>query len=107
MNSNPQPANTKPKNAAISAYEMHVTKFTDGSKFKSFTFRGDKTLLYYQSMNGYGQGLTGELAALLLKFQNSPRILNATIYDNTGNPIRVAIIQIENRVITKDLTGNL
>lgn len=95
------------KNETISDYEMHVTKFTEGSKLRNFTFRGDKTLQFYKNIPGYADKLNTELAALLLKFQNSSRMLDATFYDNTGNPKRVVIIQMVNRVVTKDLTGNL
>jgi hypothetical protein len=90
----------------MSLYEMHVTRFSEGSTLKNFTYRGDKTLAYYHSMQGYHKP-DNELNALLLKFRNSPRILNATIYDNTGEPKRVAIIKIENRTVVNDLTGTL
>lgn len=90
----------------MSQFEMHVTRFQEGSQLKNFTYRGDKTLQYYLSMNGYHKP-SSELNALLLKFRNSPRILNATIYDNTGEPKRIAIIKIENRVVVNDLTGSL
>lgn len=106
MNTNQSPNVQKRKNEKISAYEMHVTKFSPGSKYRSFTFRGDRTVEFYKSIPGYTKDIS-ELAALLLKFQNSNRILDATIYDNTGNPVRVAIITIENRVIVNDLTGTL
>jgi len=42
---------------------------------------------------------------LLLKYRTSPRILDATSYDNTGEVQRVAIVEIENRVITTNLIG--
>lgn len=90
----------------MSQYEMHVTKFSEGSTLRNFTYRGDKTLLFYQGMSNYHRP-DGELNALLLKFRNSNRILDATIYDNTGEPKRIAIITIKNRVIVNDLTGTL
>ena len=95
------------KNASISDYEMHVTKFTPDSKLRNFTYRGDKTLAFYKAIPGYKAQLKTELEALLLKYQNSSRMLDVTFYDNTGDTKRVVIIQIVNRVVTQDLTGNL
>lgn len=107
--SQPNTESTAPSGAKerqLSSYEMHVTKFSEGSTLRNFTYRGDKTLEYYRSMSNYHKP-QGELHALLLKFRNSNRILDATIYDNTGEPKRIAIITIKNRVIVNDLTGTL
>lgn len=107
MATNPQATMQTSKNESISAYEMHVTKFTPDSKLRNFTFRGDKTLEFYKGIAGYKVQLKTELDALLLKYQNSSRILDATFYDNTGDTKRVVIIQIVNRVVMQDLTARL
>jgi len=106
-NTTPQTKTATPAaDRQISDYEMHVTRFAEGSQLRSFTYRGDKTLEYYTKMKAYHKP-ANQLNALLLKFRNSPRILDATIYDNTGDVQRVAIVTIQNKVIVNDLTGNL
>lgn len=90
------------KNQPLSNYEMFV-RMAPGSKYKTFTYRGDKTLSYYRSLGAAFQRVTTELQALITKMQNCDRFQEVTIYDNTGEIPRRVIFKMTGGVIETNL----